>query len=226
MFRAIGDGRIKAVWIIGTNPVDSMPHADRVAAALAACPFVVVSDVVARTDTTKFAHVLLPAQAWGEKDGTITNSERRISRQRALRAPSGEAMPDWWALAAVARRMGFARAFDFSGPAAVFREHAALSGYRNDGARGFDISALADIADAGYRALTRTIAPCNLSNGRGAPAIRQALRRSGCSATAAFSRRTEWRASCRRRSADLRAASRGVANSCSTPAASAINGTR
>ncbi|MEI2735594.1 MAG: molybdopterin-dependent oxidoreductase [Rhodoblastus sp.] len=153
MFRAIGDGRIKAVWIIGTNPVDSMPDADRVAAALAACPFVVVSDVVARTDTTKFAHVLLPAQAWGEKDGTITNSERRISRQRPLRAPSGEAMPDWWALAAVARRMGFARAFDFSGPAAVFREHAALSGYRNDGARGFDISALADIADADYRAL-------------------------------------------------------------------------
>ncbi len=153
MFRAIGEGRIKAVWIMGTNPVDSMPDANKIAAALAACPFVVVSDVVERTDTTKFAHVLLPAQAWGEKDGVVTNSERRISRQRPLRASVGEAMPDWWALAAVGRRMGFARAFDFSGPAAVFREHAALSGYRNEGDRGFDISALADVGDADYRAL-------------------------------------------------------------------------
>ena len=153
MFRAIGEGRIKAVWIMGTNPVDSLPDADRVAAALSICPFVVVSDVVERTDTSEFAHVLLPAQAWGEKDGTVTNSERRISRQRALRAPAGEAMPDWWAMAAVARRMGFARAFDYSGPAAVFREHAALSGYRNRGLRGFDISALANVSDSDYRAM-------------------------------------------------------------------------
>ena len=153
MFRAIGDGRIKAVWIMGTNPVDSLPDADRVAAALSVCPFVVVSDVVERTDTTDFAHVLLPAQAWGEKDGTVTNSERRISRQRPLRAPLGEAMPDWWAMAAVARRMGFAKAFDYSGPASVFREHAALSGYRNQDTRGFDISALANISDGEYRAM-------------------------------------------------------------------------
>ena len=153
MFRAIADGRIKAVWIMGTNPVDSMPDADRVAAALAACPFVVVSDVVARTDTTRYAHVLLPAQAWGEKDGTVTNSERRITRQRPLRMPQGEAMPDWWAMAAVARRMGFAKAFDYSGPAAIFREHAALSGYRNNGERAFDISALSQLSDAGFRTL-------------------------------------------------------------------------
>jgi len=153
LFHALGEGRIKAVWIMGTNPVDSLPDADRVAAALAICPFVVVSDVVERTDTTKFAHVLLPAQAWGEKDGTVTNSERCISRQRPLRAPSGEAMPDWWAMCAVARRMGFAKAFDYSGPAAIFREHAALSGYRNGGARAFDISALAKMSDAEYRTL-------------------------------------------------------------------------
>ena len=153
LFRAIGEGRIKAVWIMGTNPVDSLPDADRVAAWLAACPFVVVSDVVERTDTTKFAHVLLPAQAWGEKDGTVTNSERRISRQRPLRVVAGEAMPDWWALCGVARRMGFARAFDYSGPAAIFREHAALSGYQNRGARDFDISALARISNSEFDAL-------------------------------------------------------------------------
>ncbi len=153
LFRAIGEGRIKAVWIMGTNPVDSLPDANRVAAALGVCPFVVVSDVVARTDTTKFAHVLLPAQAWGEKDGVVTNSERRISRQRPLRAAAGEAMPDWWAMAGVARRMGFGKAFDYSGPAAIFREHAALSGYRNGGARGFDISALAGISNIEFDAL-------------------------------------------------------------------------
>ncbi len=153
MFRAIGSGEIKAVWIMGTNPVDSLPDADAVADALANCPFVVVSDVVARNDTIPYAHVLLPAQAWGEKDGTVTNSERRISRQRALRLPPGEAMPDWWALCGLARRMGFVRPFDYSGPAAIFREYAAMSGYRNDGARDFDISALARVSDAEYAAL-------------------------------------------------------------------------
>jgi assimilatory nitrate reductase catalytic subunit len=80
MFRAVAGGRIKAIWIMATNPVDSMPDADSVAAALKACPYVVVSEVIASTDTMRFAHVALPATAWGEKDGTVTNSERRISR--------------------------------------------------------------------------------------------------------------------------------------------------
>ncbi|MCB1420721.1 MAG: molybdopterin-dependent oxidoreductase, partial [Notoacmeibacter sp.] len=82
MFRAVADGRIKAIWIMGTNPVVSMPEADNVADALGRCPFVVVSDVVDDTDTLRLAHVRLPALAWGEKSGTVTNSERRISRQR------------------------------------------------------------------------------------------------------------------------------------------------
>src|SRR3546814_6479515 len=67
---------------MATNPAVSMPDAGAVRDALAACPFVVVSDCVARTDTLAYAHVALPASAWGEKDGTVTNSERRISRQR------------------------------------------------------------------------------------------------------------------------------------------------
>ena len=153
MFEAVRDGRIKAIWIMGTNPVDSMPDADRVRAALAACPFVVVSDVVAKTDTTQYGHVLLPALAWGEKDGSVTNSERRISRQRGFRAAPGQAMPDWWAMCGVARRLGFGDAFDYAAPADIFREHAALSGYANSGARDFDISALSDISDADYDAL-------------------------------------------------------------------------
>ena len=153
LFKAIDDGRVKAVWIMATNPVDSLPDADFVRAALKKCPFVVVSDVAENTDTGDYAHVLLPALAWGEKDGTVTNSERRISRQRALRAAPGEARADWAIICDVARRMGFGDAFAFDGPAAIFREHAALSGAGNDGARDFDISACADLSDAAYDAL-------------------------------------------------------------------------
>ncbi|PWR25169.1 nitrate reductase [Zavarzinia aquatilis] len=152
LFEAVRDGRIKALWIMATNPVASLPDADGVAAALDACPFVVVSDVVRATDTTRFADVLLPSAAWGEKDGTVTNSERRISRQRAFLPLPGEAKPDWWQMAEVARRMGHA-GFDWDGPAAIFREHAALSAYGNDGRRDFDIGAHAEIDDAGYDAL-------------------------------------------------------------------------
>ncbi|HHZ08728.1 MAG TPA: molybdopterin-dependent oxidoreductase, partial [Rhizobiales bacterium] len=134
MFRAVGDGRIKALWIIGTNPAVSMPDATRVRAALRTCDFIVVSDVT-RTDTTRHANVLLPAAAWGEKSGTVTNSERRLSRQRPFLPLPGSARPDWDIVCGVARRMGFGGAFAFDSPAAIFREHAALSAFENGGAR-------------------------------------------------------------------------------------------
>ncbi len=149
MFRAAGDGRIKALWIMGTNPAVSMPDAGRVRAALKACDFVVVSDVT-RTDTTRYADVLLPAAAWGEKDGTVTNSERRMSRQRPFMPPPGEARPDWRIVCDVAKRMGFADAFAFETPAAIFREHAALSAFENEGERLFDIGELADLDGEAY----------------------------------------------------------------------------
>ncbi|HZK92196.1 MAG TPA: molybdopterin-dependent oxidoreductase [Stellaceae bacterium] len=152
LFDAVLAGNIKALWILGTNPADSMPRAGRVREALAACPFVVVSDCWP-TDTTGFADVVLPAAGWGEKDGTVTNSERCISRQRAFRSPPGEARPDWWMLGECARRMGWGRAFRYSGPADIFREHAALSAFENAGARVFDIGALADITDEEYERL-------------------------------------------------------------------------
>ena len=87
LFDAVADGRIKAIWIMGTNPVVSMPNADRVKAALEQCETVIVSDCIAETDTTATANILLPASGWGEKCGTVTNSERRISRQRGLVTP-------------------------------------------------------------------------------------------------------------------------------------------
>ncbi|MER8990902.1 molybdopterin-dependent oxidoreductase [Mesorhizobium sp. M0678] len=153
MFQAVADGRIKALWIMATNPVDSMPDADAVEAAIRACPFVVVSDVLGETDTVRHAHVRLPATAWGEKDGTVTNSERRISRQRAFLARPGEARPDWWIIAEVAKRMGFGEAFSHVSPADIFAEHAALSGFENDGVRDFDIGAYAGIDARTYEEL-------------------------------------------------------------------------
>lgn len=159
MFDAVLDGRIKALWIAATNPAATLPRADRVRAALGACPFVVVSDCW-ETDTTAHASVVLPAAGWGEKSGTVTSSERRISRQRPFRPAPGEARPDWWMFAELGRRMGWADAFAWDGPAAVFREHAAVSGLANDGRRLFDISAFATLDEVGYDALEPVRWPC------------------------------------------------------------------
>ncbi len=168
LFEAIHAGRVKAVWIVGTNPVVSMPNANRVKAALERCELVVVSDCVAATDTTAYAHVLLPAATWGEKDGTVTNSERRISRQRAFVAPPGEAKPDWWMFCEVAKRMGFGQAFAFRSAYDIFIEHAGLSAAGNDGTRAFDIGALAALGRADYE----TLAPVRWPLPRGGAATR------------------------------------------------------
>lgn len=111
MFDAMAKGKIKAVWIMATNPAVSMPDARMARVALANCPFVVVSDCIAATDTGRYAQVRLPALGWGEKDGTVTNSERRISRQRRFLDAPSEAKPDWWIIAEVAKRMGWGEAF-------------------------------------------------------------------------------------------------------------------
>jgi assimilatory nitrate reductase catalytic subunit len=153
LFDAIERGSVKAVWIMSTNPVVSMPNAERVRRALEQCELVVVSDCVSDTDTVRCADVLLPAVAWGEKSGTVTNSERRISRQRRFLPVPGEARPDWWIVAEVARRMGFGAEFAYDSPAAIFREHARLSAFENGGTRDFDIGGVADLSDAEYDAL-------------------------------------------------------------------------
>ncbi|MEL6644231.1 MAG: molybdopterin-dependent oxidoreductase [Pseudomonadota bacterium] len=153
MFRAVGDGRIKALWIACTNPAVSLPEAGAVADAIKACPFTVVSDLTARTDTARLADVVLPATGWGEKDGSVTNSDRTISRQRAALPAPGGARADWAIFAEVGRRMGWEAAFDYQSPVEVFREHAALSGIAGTLGRDFDISGLSDLSDAEYDAL-------------------------------------------------------------------------
>ncbi len=151
MFDAVGRGEIKALWVMGTNPAVSMPRADAVRNALKRLDHFVVSENVASNDTLGAgAHIRLPALAWGEKDGTVTNSERRISRQRPFLAPPGQTRPDWWAVAQVAQRLGFGEAFGWRTPGEVFREHAALSAFENGGARDFDIGALADLDTRDY----------------------------------------------------------------------------
>ena len=160
LFDAVEAGQIKALWIMCTNPVVSMPEADRVARAIAGCDFVVVSEMMAETDTARLAHVKLPSTGWGEKDGTVTNSERRISRQRPFRAPMAEARADWWQLAEVGRRMGF-KGFDFDHPAEVFAEHATLSGVAGALGSDFDISDHAEITRSAYDALEPFLWPAN-----------------------------------------------------------------
>ena len=167
MFRAVDDGRIKAIWIMATNPVVSLPDADRVREALRKCELVVVSDCIANTDTTACAQVLLPAAAWGEKDGTVTNSERRISRQRTFLPTAGEARPDWWMVCEVAKRLGYGQAFAFQNPAQIFREHAALSGFENYGVRDFDLSGLMSISDDDYTRLQPVQWPVTSAQGLG-----------------------------------------------------------
>jgi assimilatory nitrate reductase catalytic subunit len=151
LFAAIGRGEVKALWVMGTNPAVSLPQADAARAALAQLDLLVVSDNVRQTDTIAAgSHVLFPAHAWGEKSGTVTNSERRISRQRAFLPAAGEAKPDWWIVSEVARRLGFGAAFAWTSAADIFREHAQLSSFENGGSRDFDIGGLAGLSDAAY----------------------------------------------------------------------------
>src|SRR5258707_5418156 len=151
MFEAIGRGEIKALWVIGTNPAVSLPDADAARAALKKLELFVVSENVRSNDTVSAgAHVLLPAQAWGEKSGTVTNSERRVSRQRAFLDAPGEAKPDWWMLCEVAKRLGFGSAFAVNSTGDVFCAHAALSAFENDGARDFDLGGVAGLSDDAF----------------------------------------------------------------------------
>ncbi|MEJ2212530.1 MAG: molybdopterin-dependent oxidoreductase [Gammaproteobacteria bacterium] len=160
MFNAIASGQIKAIWIMATNPLVSMPEADTVRQSLEQCELVIVSDCVKRTDTTELADILLPALAWGEKDGTVTNSERRISRQRKFLTEPGEAKADWWIVNEVAKRMGFAEAFDFDSADSIWREHASLSAADNEQQRDFDLSGLQNISKSDYDRLQPVQWPC------------------------------------------------------------------
>ncbi len=140
VFDRVLEGKVKAIWIMGTNPAVSLPDSHKIRKALLHCPFVVVSDCIKDTDTNRFADVLLPAKGWGEKSGTVTNSERRISRQRGFLAGVGEARSDWQIICAVAKRMGFAAGFGYQDEAGIFAEYVAST--RVGPQRDLDLSGL------------------------------------------------------------------------------------
>jgi ferredoxin-nitrate reductase len=127
IFDSLARGVIKAIWIIGTNPAVSMPDLDQIERALRYAQLVVAQDSYHPTDTTKFADILLPAAQWPEKEGVMTNSERRISIVPRLLRPPGEAIADWEIAALLARHLGFSSAFGFSDAESVFEEYKKLT---------------------------------------------------------------------------------------------------
>ena len=143
LFRAVERGEIKAVWIACTNPAQSMPEQRRIRSALERAEFVVVQEAFATTETVAYADLLLPAATWGEKEGTVTNSERRISRVRAAVQAPGVALPDWRIGCDFALRLGprlgkdAASLFPYTTAAEIFAEHA-----RTTAGRDLDIAAL------------------------------------------------------------------------------------
>lgn len=126
MFDALESGKLKAIWIICTNPAVSMPNVHKVERALKKAAFVVVQDISHNSETTKFADLLLPAAGWLEKEGTMTNSERRISYLPKVIDPPAEALPDVEILWRFAQAMGF-KGFDYNSASEVFHEHCVLT---------------------------------------------------------------------------------------------------
>ena len=138
LFKALKSGEVKAVWIACTNPAQSLPDQAEVREALQAAEFVVLQEAYRNTDTADFADLLLPATSWGEKEGTVTNSERRISRVRKAVNPPGEARHDWEIVVDFALRLGRAlghdgaeRLFPYAGPEGIFDEHRATTAGRD-----------------------------------------------------------------------------------------------
>lgn len=137
LFEGVRSGRIKALWIACTNPAQSMPNQTLIHAALAACPFVIVQEAFFTTETCRYADLLLPAASWGEKEGTVTNSERCISHVRSAVPAPGDARPDWAIVCDFARRLekqlrpDQPSLFDFSSPSAIFDEYKRLTAGRD-----------------------------------------------------------------------------------------------
>src|SRR5204863_6956316 len=126
MFRALEQGRLQSIWIAATNPAVSLPDLHQVRRALGRAKLVVVQDAYHPTETTQYAHVVLPAAQWGEKEWTSTNSERMVSFSPRLFDPPGEALPDWQILARFARKLRLP-GFDWPAAAAVWDEFIGLT---------------------------------------------------------------------------------------------------
>ncbi len=143
MFQAAADGQVKALWIAGTNPAVSMPDVSVAQEGLRRAELVVVQDCYYPTETSEYADVLLPAAQWGEKAGTMTNSERLVVRSEKFLDPPVEALPDWEIVARVARAMGFS-GYDYASFEDVWDEHRELTKGRPCDQHGMTNQRLAD----------------------------------------------------------------------------------
>ena len=124
---AMERGELDLWWVAATNPLVSMPDLDRVKNAMQRCPLVVVSEAYADTETSHYAHLLLPASQWSEKAGAMTNSERRVTYCPSFRPRHGESRPDWEVFAELGRRLGFAEQFTYASSAEVYAEFTTLT---------------------------------------------------------------------------------------------------
>ena len=124
---AMEQGALDLWWVAATNPLVSLPDLERVKSAMHRCPLVVVSEAYADSETSHYAHLLLPAAQWSEKAGAMTNSERRVTYCPAYRRRFGESRPDWEVFADVGRRLGYSEHFSFDSAAAVYAEFTALT---------------------------------------------------------------------------------------------------
>ena len=122
LFHKMAAGEVKAVWIIGTNPVATMPNRQRVIDGLERAELVIVQDAYHPTETTAYADILLPGALWAEAEGTMVNSERNVTLMSPAVTPPGEAAADWWILTQTARLMGFGEAFSYESAGEVFDE--------------------------------------------------------------------------------------------------------
>lgn len=122
MFEALSDGRLKAIWIIGTNPLVSLPNVRMAEEGLRKAKFVVVQDASNKSSSLPYADVVLPAATWAEKEGTMTNAERRITYLNKIVDPPGEALPDATIICRFAQKMGFP-GFAYSSQADIYAEH-------------------------------------------------------------------------------------------------------
>ena len=127
---AMERGELGLWWVAATNPLVSLPSLDRVRQAVAQCPLVVLSEAYAGTETEAMAHLVLPAAQWSEKEGVMTNSERRVTLSHAFRQAPGEARPDWAIFTELGRRLGFSKQFAYGSAAEVYAEFASITAGR------------------------------------------------------------------------------------------------
>jgi sulfite reductase (NADPH) flavoprotein alpha-component len=155
LFKALEAGTVRAVWIIGSNPLATMPNRERVRRALERAELVIVQDAYHSTETGHYAHILLPGALWAEAEGTMVNSSRMVTFMPRAVAPPTDARPDWQLVCEVARRLGFGAAFAYQSAAEIFAEIARSHNPRT----GYDLRGMSHARLANDGALTWPLAP-------------------------------------------------------------------